>query len=331
LVWSKSRFAGVSLEAEKQVLILAGGGGHTGFAYALAQRLSGKAMLSFLAPEDEQLGFQRLSSFGKVVPLVKGRGAKTNTSRFTVNFAKALANSMKKVEGGLDVVVSTGSNFCIPPSLVAFLKGIPLVNIESEARFVAPSKTARVLQPFSAVTALQWPEQKSFLKGTVVGPLFPEPEVEPYSGGYILVTGGTLGYKRLFDVLSETNLENVVLQTGKVDPEPYKKAHPTWKVIDYSLQFAELVAGAEVVVTHQGSTPLQAATYKKPAVIIPDPELKRTFPKKDSELFAKKVGAVFLSELSLDLLVDAIEQAKHRKTPLLPDGAKVLADLILNL
>lgn len=35
----------------KNVLILAGGGGHTGYGYALAQRLYGKANLHFLVPE----------------------------------------------------------------------------------------------------------------------------------------------------------------------------------------------------------------------------------------------------------------------------------------
>jgi UDP-N-acetylglucosamine:LPS N-acetylglucosamine transferase len=319
------------LEKRKHILILAGGGGHTGFAYALAQRLKNRAMLSFLVPEGDKLSYERLSGFGKTVYLMKGRGATTPTGEFTINLAKALANSIKKVKGRFDVVVSTGSNFCIPPALVAFLKGIPLVNIESEARFIGASKTARILQPFSAVTALQWPEQKKILKGTVVGPIYPKPEAEPWSGGYILVTGGTLGHKQLFDVLNESNLENVVLQTGEVDPEPYRKRHPTWKVLDYTLKFHELIAGAEVVVTHQGSTPLQALAYKKPSVIVPNPELTRTFPRRDSELFAEKVGAPIISEINLEHLVEAVEQAKNRKVPVLKDGAEVLADMILEL
>lgn len=35
----------------KEVLVLAGGGGHTGYGYALAQRLFGRASLHFLVPE----------------------------------------------------------------------------------------------------------------------------------------------------------------------------------------------------------------------------------------------------------------------------------------
>ena len=287
--------------------------------------------MTFLIPEGDDLSRKRLSGFGKVDTLPKPRGAKTPTAEFTYNIARAFAASLKKVKGEFDAVVSTGSNFCIPPALVSFLKRIPLINIESEARFIGASKTARILQPFSTVTALQWPEQKNFLKGTVVGPLFPKLEIAPRNGGYILVTGGTLGHKRLFDVLNESDLKKVVLQTGEVDPEPYRKRHPEWKVIRFSLKFSGLIAGAEAVVTHQGSTPLEAAAYKKPSVIVPDPELKRTFPRRDSEIFAKKVGATILSDLTLESLVDAIETAKKRQVPVLRDGAKVLSGMILNL
>jgi UDP-N-acetylglucosamine--N-acetylmuramyl-(pentapeptide) pyrophosphoryl-undecaprenol N-acetylglucosamine transferase len=319
------------LAKEKHILILAGGGGHSGFGYALAQRLEYRTLMTFLIPEGDSLSCKRLSGFGKVETLPKPCGAKTPVGEFTYNMVRAFAASMKKVKGEFDIVVSTGSNFCIPPSLVAFLRRIPLINIESEARFIGASKTARILQPFSTVTALQWPEQKSFLKGTVVGPLFPKPEIPLGNGGYILVTGGTLGHKRLFDILNKSNLKNVVLQTGEVDPEPYRKQHPDWKVMRFSLKFSGLIAGAEMVVTHQGSTPLEAAAYKKPSIIVPDPELKRTFPLRDSEIFAKKVGATILSDLTLESLVDAIEKTKKRKVPLLIDGAKVLAEIILNL
>jgi UDP-N-acetylglucosamine:LPS N-acetylglucosamine transferase len=239
--------------------------------------------------------------------------------------------SLKKVTKNFDTVVSTGSNFCILPAFIAFLKRIPIINLEAEARFSRASKTAQILQPFSMITALQWPEQEKILKGKVVGPIFPKPEIKPWNGGYTLITSGTLGYKQLFDVLNMSNLENVVLQTGQVNPEPYRNQHPTWKVIEYSLKFSEIIAGAEVIVTHQGSVPLEATIYNKPSVIVHNPKLKRTFPRRDSEIFAKKVGAKILSDLTLENLLDAIKEAKKLKVPILQDGAKVLTDMILNL
>jgi UDP-N-acetylglucosamine:LPS N-acetylglucosamine transferase len=317
----------------KNTLILAGGGGHTGYGYALAQRLHGKARLHFLVPKGDFLSQKRLSKFGAVNFLLKPREAKTPTSEFIPKLAKAFIDSFKQVSGGFDVVVSTGSNFCIPPSLLAWLRGTPLVNIESSVRFTKASRTALILQPFSTITALHWVEQKRLLRrGIVVGPLLPEPEIKPWNGGYILITGGTLGHKQLFDAISKSDLENVVLQTGQVDPEPYSRRHPEWKVIRFSSKFYELVAGAELVITHFGSTALEAVVYRKPMVMVLNPEwIKRTVGKSDAEIFAEKVNAVFVWDVRLENLLRAIEEAKKRAVPFFEDGAKILAEAILEL
>jgi len=316
----------------KNVLILAGGGGHTGYGYALAQRLFGRACLYFLVPAGDALSQKRLSKFGCVDFLLKGRGAKTPAREFIPNLMRAFLDSSRRVSREYNVVVSTGSNFCIPPALFAWMKGVPLVNIESSVRFTKASKTARILQPFSTVTALHWEEQKKILnKGVVVGPLLPKPEVKPWNGGYILVTGGTLGHKMLFDVVAKSDLENVVLQTGRVEPEPYKKKHPKWKVLRYSTRFYELVAGADVVVTHFGSTILEALVYGKPTVIVPNPEWTRTAGVEDARYLAKKVNAVLVSEITLGNILDAIEKSREISPPEFPDGAEALADLVLEL
>jgi UDP-N-acetylglucosamine--N-acetylmuramyl-(pentapeptide) pyrophosphoryl-undecaprenol N-acetylglucosamine transferase len=319
------------LEKEKHILILAGGGGHTGFAYALAQRLKDRALMTFLIPEGDNLSQQRLNRYGKIDYIPKPRGAKTPTGEFVYNFIRAFAVSMKKVTRDFHVAVSTGSNFCIPPAFVAISKRIPVVNIEGEVRFTRASLTASILQPFSIFTALQWPEQKKLLKGTVVGPLFHRPEIQHWNGGYILITGGTLGHKKLFNTINESDLTNIVMQTGEIDPEPYRKRHPEWKIMRYYSNFTELLAGAELVITHFGSTALESVVYKKPSVMVFNPEWKRTVGKTDATIFAKKVGATFLSDLNLENLIYAIETAKKNKIPELMDGAKVLVDFILNL
>jgi len=315
----------------KKVLILAGGGGHTGYGYALAQNLYGKAKLHFLAPEGDTLSQKRLGKFGKVEFLIKPRGPKTPHHEFIPRLIKAFPEASKYVSDDYDVVVSTGCNFCIPPAFFAWLKGVPIVNIESSVRFTKPSKTALILQPISAITALQWEEQKRILKGTVVGPLIPKPETKPRNEGYILVTGGTEGHRLLFDVIAKSNLENIVMQTGKVNPEPYRKMHPEWRVLTYSTKFYELIASADIVVTHFGSTVLEALVYRKPIVIVPNPEWTRTAGVEDAKYLAKKVNAVMVSEITLENVLDAIEEAKRRKFPTLPDGSANLANLILKL
>ena len=52
-------------------MILAGGGGHTGFGHALAQRLENRALMTFLIPEGDALSRKRLNGFGKVI-VMKG-------------------------------------------------------------------------------------------------------------------------------------------------------------------------------------------------------------------------------------------------------------------
>jgi len=314
----------------KTILILAGGGGHTGYGYALAQRLYGKVSLRFLIPEGDTLSQERLSKFGAIDCLLKARGAVTPTYKFIPRLVKAFIKSSSRVKS--DVVVSTGSNFCIPPALLAWAKGTPVINIESSVRFTKASKTARILQSFSEITALQWNEQKKLLKkGVVVGPLLPKPEVESRSGGYILVTGGTLGHSLLFDTVSESNLKNVIMQTGQVDPKPYIKKHPEWKIIPYSTTFYELIAGADLVITHFGSTALEAVVYRKPMVLVLNPEWKRTVGKNDAEIFAEKVGASFLWDINLRNLLEAMKEAKERKLATLEDGAEKLTEMILNI
>jgi UDP-N-acetylglucosamine:LPS N-acetylglucosamine transferase len=316
----------------KNVLILAGGGGHTAYAYALAQRLYGRANLHFLVPEGDKLSFERLSKFGAIEFLLKPREAKTPTTEFIPKLLKAFAEAFQKVPSEFNVVVSTGSNFCIPPCLFAWMKGIPIVNIESSVRFTKASKTALLLQPFSTITALHWEEQKKLLKkGTVVGPLIPKPEVEPWNGGYILVTGGTLGHKRLFDVISESELKNVVLQTGAVNPEPYRRRHPEWKILKHTARFYELVAGADVVITHFGATILEALVYRKPTVVVPNPEWTRTAGVEDAKHYVRKINAVMVSEITLKNILNAIEEARGREYPKLPDGSSNLAEIILKL
>jgi UDP-N-acetylglucosamine--N-acetylmuramyl-(pentapeptide) pyrophosphoryl-undecaprenol N-acetylglucosamine transferase len=315
-----------------EILILAGGGGHTGYAYALAQELHGEASLSSLVPEGDKLSENRMNKFSEVDYLIKPRGPKTSTYEFTGRLAKAFARSIRKVPRKLHAVVSTGSNFCIPPALIAWLKGIPIINIESSVRFTKASKTAKILQPFSEITALQWEEQKKLLSdGVVVGPLLPRPEIEPWNGHYILITGGTYGHKMLFDIMKESRLANVVLQTGQVDPQPYIKAHPEWKIITLTENFHELVAGAEVVVTHFGSTILDSLVYEKPIVIVPNPEWTRTAGAEDAEYLARKVNAVLVSDITLENLLNAIASAKERDLPNLPRGAENLANRIIEM
>ncbi len=316
----------------EKVLILAGGGGHTSIALALAQALRGKAETSFLIPEGDKLSRELLSNFGPVDELIKGRYPKSSNLLFPFRLLIAFWHTLPQVSSDYNVVVSTGSNFCIPPSVAAWLKGIPVVNIESRVAITKPSKTASLLTHFSRRTLLQWDEQLKNLKGVVTGPIFPEERYEAKDRGYVLVTGGTEGHKHLFDVVNELDLGKVVLQTGKVDPEPYRARHPDWTIIPYSTEFEKLVAESSIVITHQGGgTIFEAVLYRKPVIIVFNPELTRTADTEDMRVLATKVGAPFLENAESTALATLIRDVRSQARPTFENGRVRAAETILDL
>ena len=160
----------------KRVIITASGGGHTGYAVALAQRLKGKAEMTFIVPEGDSWSKSKVEKYGKIVYIRKARGPKDSLAKAIPGLIKAGLQSLKRVEDLYDVFVSTGSNHSVPPALTAKIKGLKLINIESSVRFTKASLSVRALKYISDLTVLQWFEQKKILpKGTVVGPLFEKP------------------------------------------------------------------------------------------------------------------------------------------------------------
>jgi len=316
----------------KDVILLAGGGGHTAYAFALAQNLTKKCNLKIIVPEGDELSFQRLSKFGPVETLLKPRGPKTGLGPFLVNLLKSFFRCFKIIKGK-SIIVSTGSNFAIPPCLVAKMKGGTIINVVESIRFVERSKTTKILSNFSKLTALQWPEQKKlYPEGEVFGPMLAKSPVEPYDGGYILVTGGTFGHKSLFETLNSLELENIVLQTGPVSSQDFSEKHPTWKIIEFTDKFEEILAGAEVVVTHFGATIIESTLiHGKPTVIAFNPEWKRSGRYGDLLVLTKKTNAVLLEELNPENLIEAIEKAKRQKPPVIESGAGLLAKRILEI
>ena len=310
---------------------MAGGGGHTGYAFTLAQELKDRTELVFLVPDDDPLTRMRLEPLGEVRTLVKPRHPRTPFYEFAPRLFLSLVQSLIRVPGDYDVAVCTGSNFCIFPSLVSRLRGMVLINLESADRFTSPSRTAKILRPFANVTALQWEDQKRILKGIVFGPFLPEKRIEPYNGGYVLIACGTYGYEELLDAASDSSMQEVVLQTGPVSPEKYVKKHPNWTAFKTSDEFYRYVAGARVVVAPPGATPLEAVTYGKPVVIVRYPWWSRAGTNEDARLFAEKMNATLLSNISSEALKKAVDDAEKRPRPRLTNGARLMAEYIIRI
>ncbi len=315
-----------------KVVVTASGGGHTGYAVAIAQHLYELKDVSmlFIVPRGDKWSRSKVEPFGRVIEVTKARHPNQSLIGSLPRLAKAFLESFRAVPKDYDIFISSGSNHSVPPAYVAKLKGLKIVNIESSVRFTSLSSSFRAIAKVADLNILQWEEQKKlFPDGVVVGPLYEKPVYEPYDGGYILVTGGTYGHRQLFDAVSQLDLDNIVLQTGRVNPEPYRKKHPKWIVFDFDPDFQRWMAGAAIVVTHLGKTVIDAAlTYRKPVVIVPNPEWKLTAGWRDAEILAQKLNAEIVKEISPENIAKAIEKSRRKTPPRYPNGAMRLKSLL---
>jgi UDP-N-acetylglucosamine:LPS N-acetylglucosamine transferase len=315
-----------------KVVVTASGGGHTGNAVALAQYLYRDVDILFIIPKGDEWTRSKVEKYGGVVEVSKPRGPSDGIDKLIYGIPYALKECLDKIPSESSVFVSSGSNHSVAPAIVAKFKGLRIYNIESSARFIMPSLTSRWLSPISDVTVLQWEEQKCFNpRGKVYGPFYEMPEYEIRDDGYILVTGGTYGHKLLFDTISEMDIDNIVMQTGRIDPRPYIKKHPEWEVFQFRPDFNKYVAHASVVISHFGKTVIDAAlTYGKPTVIVPNPYIRIGATVADSRILARKINAVLVSSISENSLLGAIDKAMSRRPPRYPNGAKLLAEEIID-
>lgn len=316
--------------------LTASGGGHTGYARAIGLELAGLgASLVFYIRRGDSWSRSRVEGLGRVVETPMPRMYWEPLWRTLHRWPPAFLEALRKVPGSLSAMVNCGNNHAIPLSFAAWLKGVPVVNVESSVRFSSPGRTQAIVGRFAAVTLVQWEEQlKIHPEAVVVGPLYEPPKYEPRDEGYVLVTAGTMGYRRLFNALLKARLGlRVVLQTGMVDPEPYRAARPDWVVFRFDADFERWLAGASVVVTHfPGKTGMEAAlAYRKPVVLVAHPELKLSADVKDGYIYAEKIGAVYLEEPTPRMLEEAVKEAMGREPPRIPSGAPRAAREVLSV
>lgn len=297
------------------VLIIASGGGHTGFARAIAEYLPFK--VDFVIPEGDKSSEELLKPFANKFYYVK-KGKEPDQSNLTLllNLPKILLESLKI--GKYRVVIATGSNHSLFPALALKMKGSKLFAIESQDRIVTKGKTVEILSRFSQNVFLHWEEQKRLYpkKGLVVGPIVGKPKYESRDDGFILVTTGTMGFKRLFDAIVSLGLKEVVLQTGKVDPRPY--IEKGFKAFSFDPDIEKYISRASLVITHQGKTAMEAVVmYRKPTIIVYNNDWKYAATKEDSKRYAEILGATFLDDpsewSSVKVLEEAIKNAKPPK------------------
>lgn len=320
----------------RKILLTAAPGGHSGYAAAIAHYLREKGLQPvFIIARGDTWTKQKLQRYGETIEITMPRGPGKPLAKTLHRWPQALLESLNHVKRGYKVLVSCGSNLSLAPAIVAKTKGMKLVNIEAIVRITIPGKTPRLLHPIADTTLVHWPEQQKLLPGAVVvGPIYEPPRYKPRDEGYILVTAGTTGHKKLFDAIDKLDLPNIVLQTGKIDPEPYKKRHPSWTIFRFDPDLDRWIARASLVITHfPGMTSATAAlAYRKPVILVAAPHLKNSAPQRDGPLYAEKIGALYVANVSPRSIAEAVKKATsltpHRHSNGAEKAAKITAKLI---
>lgn len=275
------------------ILVIASGGGHSGFARAIAEYLPDK--VDFVVPKDDRNSRAMIEPYAnKIYEVEKFRSPSSgfSPSYFFSSILHSL--SIKKYKK----VIATGSNHSIFPSFFQFLKGAEIFCIESQDRIISKGKAINIISKYSKKVFLHWQEQKHLYKnGVVVGPIVERPKYEARDEGFIFVTAGTEGFERLFNKIKSLNLDNVVLQTGRVNPKKYE--NKGWKVFSFDPDIQKYISSASVVITHQGKTAMEAVVmYRKPTIIVFNKDWKNATSIKDAKIYAEVLGARFFNDPS---------------------------------
>lgn len=316
-------------------LIIAGYGGHAGYAFAVAKELVELGMeLTILLPKGYKYLIPKFKELGKLIFITLPRKPLEPFHKSLLRWPISLIQSLKKIHEKYDFVFASGSNFSISPSIVqSFMRKTPIFVLEDINRFSSKAKAVSTIQKIGGRVLLHWREQlRLYSEGIVVGPVYEPLLYQPRDGRYILVTLGTLGSEDVFETLVNLDLEKVVVQTGDVNPSRYAKMKPEWVFFNYHPDHHRLISGASIVITHPGTTAATARlAYNKPVVLVYTRRHSMLYPKGDVRLLAKKLNVAFVERVEKDLLTESLEIARKLDVPKYPRGALTITKMLLNV
>ena len=320
-----------------RILVLAGYGGHAGYAYAVLYHLRHAYNvpvedIDVLVPQGYEWVREKLRGLGSVREAPLPRKPNEPFLKTLHRWPGALFRGMRECKG-YNVVLATGSNFSLPHAAACLLKRRARVFvIEAVDRVITASKTPKILSWLGATPVLAWKEQKrNYLRGVIVGPIYEPPVYEARDEGFILVTTGTLGLPRLYKALGRLGLDNIVVQSGDVPVDEVKEINPKWRVFQYTPELTRLIARASIVITHfPGMTGVTARlAYKKPVVLVQSWRHKLSADPREGPLFAEKLRVPYIKAPEPKSLAKALEEARSMVPPSYPNGAFVTAGIIV--
>ena len=190
-------------------------------------------------------------------------------------------------EFGAEVVVGVGGYASFPVVVAAWLRRIPTVLLEQNAR---PGMANRALARLARRVCTTFPEANAYfpaakvvLTGNPVRP-FPAPAAAPRSGFTLLVFGGSQGAHRLNEAMADATAAlrealpalRIIHQTGAADRAALQARYASSAVAADVCEFIDDMGAAyhaaDLVVCRSGATTVaELTTLGKPSILVPYP------------------------------------------------------------
>lgn len=304
-------------------MIVAGGGtgGHLfpGLAVAEVAAAAGDAVLfvgSAFGIEARVIPKTRFEFFAIPIRGVRGRGLR-GVFQLAVQLPTAVARAWRVVgRFGAQLVLGVGGYASFPVVVAAWLRGVPSVLLEQNARpglanRVLGHLARRVCTTFSDANPY-FPAGRAVLTGNPVRPLAAESR-EARSGFTLLVFGGSQGAHRINEALhaaaetlgAEISSLRIIHQTGRSDVgwlrDRYAALGLDAEVLEFIEDMASAYSAADLVVCRAGATTVAELTaLGKPAILVPYPFAADDHQRANADVLARRDAAILLLDRELD-------------------------------
>jgi len=315
-------------------ILLAGGGtgGHLMPGLALHDELAGREAVDAVhfLHTDRDLDRSLLSRRNidhQALTAPRWKGLRRAFGGFAPRFLKALRNCLAFIRSfAPSAVVGLGGYGCVPPGLIAALRGIPLILLEQN---VIPGRAVRLLHPHSHLVAAQWRATLSRLQagralalGNPIRPLLHSlPDARsartdlglPAQKKCLLIMGGSQGAQPLndwarscIDALSDERNRLSVIHLAGTDRaermrDVYKSAELDRHVRDFADRMDRIYAAADLALSRAGGTTLAELMHVRlPAVLVPYPHAVDDHQRHNASVVQSAGGAVVVDSSCLD-------------------------------
>lgn len=314
-------------------MVVAGGGtgGHLFPGLAVAEALGDADAALFIGSsvgiEARIIPATRFPFRALKVQGVRGRGLR-GVLDFLRQIPVALGHARRELaEFGAEIVVGVGGYASFPAVAVAWMRGVPTVLLEQNARpgmanRVLGRLATRICTSFEAAGAF-FPSRRVVVTGNPVRAFPQVSEVQRSDGFCLLVFGGSQGAQSINAALPATvaklvaNISGlrVIHQTGRgadeAVRESYRQIGVEADVHEFIDDMGAAYGAADLVVCRSGATTLaELAAVGKAAILVPYPKAADDHQRANAEVVEAAGAARMIldAELNAERLADAIEK-----------------------